>query len=312
MDPADIGQQLAACASRVDDIDHRMDVFAQAMQTILNRTAYLQPDTQGAAAPPASQPQMAETIIPASHVSMTSPIRFGGEQTGCRGFLTQVSIHFELNPRTYVSDRARIGFMINHMSDRALAWANPLWENDDAITYNYHNFIRALRRTFDPPGRSRRAGRSLLRVKQGSRSVADYAIEFKTLVAEVDWTNDCLCLLFQEGLSDTILDEIAAKNLPEDLEDLIDYTIDIDNRIRDRARHRERPRRSISRVPIQGSVSPPSRSLQVPDSEPMQLGHTRLSEEERTFRRREGLCLYCGRRGHQRLDCPLRPGNART
>ncbi|KAM4795702.1 steryl-sulfatase [Rhinophrynus dorsalis] len=43
-------------------------------------------------------------------------------------------------------------------------------------------------------------------------------------------------------------------------------------------------------------------------SELMQVGATQLSKEEGAFRRKEGLCLYCGKPGHMLRSCPVRPG----
>ncbi|KAI2652744.1 Transposon Tf2-6 polyprotein [Labeo rohita] len=42
-------------------------------------------------------------------------------------------------------------------------------------------------------------------------------------------------------------------------------------------------------------------------SEPMQIGATGLTPEERDRRVRNHLCLYCGQAGHLRTNCPIRP-----
>ena len=39
----------------------------------------------------------------------------------------------------------------------------------------------------------------------------------------------------------------------------------------------------------------------------MEIGHTRLTPEEREHRRRNGLCLYCGESGHLMATCNRRP-----
>lgn len=40
--------------------------------------------------------------------------------------------------------------------------------------------------------------------------------------------------------------------------------------------------------------------------EPMQIGRTRLTPEERQRRRKEGRCLYCGLLGHFLAACPVK------
>ncbi|CAL8277005.1 unnamed protein product [Boreogadus saida] len=50
-------------------------------------------------------------------------------------------------------------------------------------------------------------------------------------------------------------------------------------------------------------------SPSLPEPEPMHLGRAHLTAEERDQRLRSGSCMYCGRMGHIRLHCPLRPGN---
>ncbi|KAL0153009.1 hypothetical protein M9458_051679, partial [Cirrhinus mrigala] len=51
-----------------------------------------------------------------------------------------------------------------------------------------------------------------------------------------------------------------------------------------------------------GTIAP----LEAP-AEPMQLGATKVSLEERERRLRSHLCLYCGQAGHIRANCPTRP-----
>lgn len=143
-------------------------------------------------------------------------------------------------------------------------------------------------------------------IQQGTRSVAQYAIEFRTLAAEVGWNNEALVAAFFHGLSDAIKDEVAARDLPEDLEALVSFLILIDIRLRERPSFKERLRKPP--VPLSPTCSfppmPPSPPMPPgPESPgtavPMQLGFTRL-------------CLYCGLQGHLLKSCPTRPGNART
>lgn len=97
---------------------------------------------------------------------------------------------------------------------------------------------------------------------QGGRRVIDYSIEFRTLGAESDWNSSLLTDAFYNGLSDTIKDELAARDPPVDLDTLIAMANRIDRRLQERRRERALTStpRSFPRPP-----SPPS-SVLVPSS----------------------------------------------
>ena len=82
------------------------------------------------------------------------------------------SIHFELMPHAFPTERAKVAFMILHLAGRAKAWAST--------------------RTFDPVCSSREKAQELSTLKQGNASVCDYAIHFRTLAAESGWNKVAL------------------------------------------------------------------------------------------------------------------------
>ncbi|KAL0150314.1 hypothetical protein M9458_054422 [Cirrhinus mrigala] len=68
-----------------------------------------------------------------------------------------------------------------------------------------------------------------------------------------------------------------------------------------------------SRKPNRQFVTlPPPMSVADAAPEPMQIGATKLSVEERERRLRGNLCLYCGQPGHIRATCPTRPPRQRA
>uniref|UniRef100_A0A8C5PHN1 ribonuclease H n=1 Tax=Leptobrachium leishanense TaxID=445787 RepID=A0A8C5PHN1_9ANUR len=311
MDPADLSSQLTRIAARQKEQDHRMDQIALALQTLLNRS------TTGTASPPEPVLPRASSASPEGcRLSMKAPVRYDGTPNLCRGFLTQLEILFENNPGSCVSDKAKVGYLINHLTDKALLWATPLWENKKPIIYDYEGFTSELKRTFDPSRRATNAGRSLFHIKQGNRRVSDYAIEFKTLTSEVHWPNDVLTLAFTEGLNEALMFELAPLKLPEHLDHLVDFCIAMDDQIRDRRHSRDRPRRVLPPLPLvprhtSTSGTPEPERTDLPVVEPMQIGRTGISEAERTHRRERGLCFYCAGAGHFRLQCPQRPRGGR-
>ena len=68
--------------------------------------------------------------------------------------------------------------------------------------------------------------------------MADYAVDFCKLVAESAWNPESLFDTFLQGLSEVVKDELAAWELPLDLNSLIAFTIRIDGRLRERRSER--------------------------------------------------------------------------
>ena len=91
---------------------------------------------------------------------------------------------FELQPQTYPTDKSRIAYLIGSLRGEALAWAAAVWERSSAVSFDYFAFIKEMRRVFDHPVRGKEASQCLLRLRQGSRSVASFAVEFCILATE--------------------------------------------------------------------------------------------------------------------------------
>ncbi len=149
---------------------------------------------------------------------------------------------------------------------------------------------------FEHPAKGRGAGEQLLALSQGRKTAADYALSFRTLAAQTTWVEDTLKLLFRRGLNAELQSELACRDEGRTLSQFIELTIHIDNLIRARRMVRSAPR------------SPP-RSQNA--GEPMQLGFTPLTPQERERRMQNQLCLYCGQAGHMRNTCPVQPSSDR-
>lgn len=75
-------------------------------------------------------------------------------------------------------------------------------------------------------------------LQQGSRSVADYAVEFDTLAEESAWNEPALWSMFHRGLSGPVRDGLVGGAHSKDLDELIDRAIEIDNHQRKQCRER--------------------------------------------------------------------------
>ncbi|KAK3521631.1 hypothetical protein QTP70_014728 [Hemibagrus guttatus] len=138
----------------------------------------------------------------------------------------------------------------------------------------------------------------LLELHQGSDTAADYAIKFRTLAAQSGWNDAALLAVFREGLNPADTDTTLFL--------FIGTAIRLDNL---RLQHlmstfpRHQPQRHT------GFQAPKE---EVP--EPMQLGRSQVSKQERQRQRHTDmrLCYYCGQPGHQVYRCPEKPSTSQV
>ena len=158
--------------------------------------------------------------------------------------------------------------------------------------------------------------------------MAEFSIDFRVKAAASGWNECALKSAYFKALNDNIKDELATLDEPASLEELIRLTIRLDNRLRARSSSRQKrlhislPAPALNNASVfSGSTEPVfkpksknqtySVPVQVSHSdgtgvEPMQIGHTRLTPEERQRRFRGNLCLYCGETGHFIASCPAK------
>lgn len=123
----------------------------------------------------------------------------------CGDFLTQCSLVFEQQPQTYTTERSCIAYLINSTSGSARSWASAVWESRSAVCHSYLAFTAEMRKVFFffyHPVRGKEAARRLLSLRQGSRSVAELAVEFRTWAAVSGWNDESLKGVFTNALSE--------------------------------------------------------------------------------------------------------------
>ncbi|RVE68626.1 hypothetical protein OJAV_G00093590 [Oryzias javanicus] len=165
------------------------------------------------------------------------------------------------------------------------------WARNSPLCSSLIAFQEALKNTFDPVSTGRDKARELTVIRQGGDSVCDYAIRFRTLAAESGWNSG-----------------------GANLDSLIALAIRTENRLHDLVTRRSsgssgggssrRAESTERRNPRRFSADPHPSVAADSGEEPMQVGRTRLSAEERQRRLQEGRCFYCGELGHPVFSCP--------
>lgn len=314
--------QMSAILQTVQDLRVNFDSMAVSIDEQLKRLTVQAAAPEPPVAP--SPPSASVPFTPApTEPRLSPPERYAGEPGRCKSFLIQCSLIFELQPSSFPTPRSQVAYAITLLSGKPREWATREWASGAPCCFAFNLFSQELLKIFDYELSGREVAKDLLGLRQEGRCVADYAVDFRTLAAESKWNSFSLIDAFYHGLSDSIKDELATCEPVNDLESLISLSTRIDNRLR--ARQRERgTTRSTGRVldrrstsvgthlsaPTSSSSSTlsstPPASLSSHPPEPMQIGRTRLTPEERLRRMQDRCCLYCGQAGHFIAACPLK------
>ena len=256
--------------------------------------------------------------------TLATPKCFEGDFDLCKVFIAQCEIAFKHQPSKYRTQDDMIAFIVSHLGGKALKWAVAAIERDSNLSHDYAEFCREFKFIFDHPSDGPDAAARLHAIQQGSRSVADYTVEFKTLAAQSGWGDKALMSAYKRGLSRSIK-EWLMKDRPTSYSELVRLALDMDDCLREERYERNqerghRPSSSPRTSPTSGwsavassssqysSPPTPSSAARPSGEEPMQIGRSRLTPAQREQRMRDKLCLYCGRSGHFVGSCPTRPG----
>uniref|UniRef100_A0A3P9KG57 ribonuclease H n=1 Tax=Oryzias latipes TaxID=8090 RepID=A0A3P9KG57_ORYLA len=249
----------------------------------------------------------ASTLIPENVRQQPEP--FFGDVSACGGFLLQCDLIFQQAPRYYQADHARISLIVNSLRSKALQWAQAFLAAHPITHLPFERFLEEFRLVFDQPRKQEEATRRLLSLKQGNRPVSEHLIDFRILAVEAGWPDLALKGIFYQSLNERIKDHLCTQPEADTFENLVTAALRSDLRLQERQTERKSKPPStlvnpVLHLPLVAPASPASPSVKL--EEPMQIGHSKLSLEERKKRRDEGLCFYCGQAGHLLSQCAVR------
>lgn len=208
--------------------------------------------------------------------------------------------------------RLRSLFFVQLLRGQALNWAQAVLRTDPKITYA--DFLAKSKNVFERGTGAEAAAHRLLNLKQGRLSMADYLIEFWTLAEETGWGQSALISTLLNNLCDELKRELVMRELPVTLSDVMTLCVKVDENMRARrgARDYNSPK-PLGREEMASGGGTASRmgkwdrNYEDEGEQPMQIGCSRLTPEERQQRWRAGECSYCSRKGHMAVSCSDQP-----
>ncbi|KAK3508516.1 hypothetical protein QTP70_031804, partial [Hemibagrus guttatus] len=273
-----------------------VEALRRALASMPGSTAPTNSSASAAASP--SPPVIASPVA--------APALYSGAAEDCNGFLLQCSLALEMQPHSYPDDRAKVAFIVSHLGGKALRWAEPLWIQNHPIMSSLPRFIEHFKEVFGQPERDSSLGERLCRLKQGSMSVSEYALPFRTLAAASGWNEQALITTYRQGLDPRVRLHLAAYEDSIGLERFIQLSIRFATRMQLCLEEHQGQTATVTLARPPETVNDPE-----PDSEAMHLGHSGVSAAERQQERQRRLtqnrCFYCGGSGHFVGECPIRP-----
>ncbi|KAL0149103.1 hypothetical protein M9458_055535 [Cirrhinus mrigala] len=251
------------------------------------------------------QPTLKETLMEFRHTlqnyrsasvsPMAKPANYSGEGE-CKGFLLQCKLYMEVNAVQFISEKAKIAFIM--LTGRALNWAQALWDSNAPALQSLNRFLDHFNTVFSQSSKAISVHDQLFRLRQGNSSVSEYVLKFRTIAASSEWNEIALMTAYRQGLNPDICLQLAIYDDAIGIKKNILRSILI-------AQHRTACFQNFSaRSPrLSAPVSPP-----VP--EPMEVDSGRLTTAERNRRHTNNLCFYCGASEHYRAECPVRPSRS--
>jgi hypothetical protein len=221
--------------------------------------------------------------------------------------LARVLAWVELSRAAFPDERALILYMLHLLKDDAANWAQPhlqkvLNHRRGAIA-TVDEFIDEFGAAFDDPDAGRAAERKILELNQEStatKSTAEYTMEFRNLMADLDWDDSALIASYRRGLHWKVRELMSQRETqPRNLEGWITAATQINNiRRENKASRPTRPNTAPKKVTT--TTPSPGTAKRDPKALP-----NYVDEVERKRRREAGLCIKCGATGHTIKDCKV-------
>jgi len=252
--------------------------------------------------------------------SIPDPIPFDGTRTALRPFLNQLRNKIQGNATKFPDAQHEMRYAFGFLKGAAYDVMEPHMQDHGMAFQTLAEFAHVLRTAFGDPDELHTARREIDTLQQKNREFSLYYSDFQRLMATLQWADNAKFAALEKGLSKEIKDGLALQDsAPEETFDQYVARINrLDTRLRARRQETRAPQTSASnrpaptRAPPATPPTPPQGTTDVgTHSGPMNLSanRRRITQQERTRRISQGLCLYCGGTGHFAQECPYRPQN---
>jgi hypothetical protein len=251
-------------------------------------------------------------------VRVKKPDPFSGKKGWeAENFIMRMEIYFnDYEPGTFSDSRKITTALTNMGPGEGANWSDPILrsvssQSAHAYTTNWNTFKEAFLLNFADPIKKEKAIRELGKLTQ-TKSAQSYASQFRVLSQEVSWDRAAMVDKFKEGLKPDVQMEMIKMTMlmPENtlqaltLENWIELAIRTDDMLFSSRSFNPKaniPSTSSHRPNVSTPTSKPFTSRTPQDKGKTQ--NVKVPDEEKQRRRKESLCIKCGKPGHNMSEC---------
>jgi hypothetical protein len=292
----------------------RSDASASASDASEDELA--QPSTM----PPKATPPVRESTVdstvssfgPNSSLKIGKPPKFTGGADSLADLLFHCEMKFIVQPSNFPDERVKVFYLVSFLTGSSYTWARTLYADKSKLFTNYDDFVSELQSIH---GKSTEytyveAENKLEKLRQ-TKSCSEYAALFDQYTAILKFNDGAKLSLFKRGLKQSLRSALASLNESfEEYHELRDAAIRIDQQ-HFQLRSESTPsssshngnnnnngskfsaKKKRGKISAQSSSSPSSTTRRGP-----------LTKDEREYRKKNNLCMYCGKSGHAVANCP--------
>ena len=182
-----------------------------------------------------------EMIVSEKEVKIPLPAFFDGTRGNLKSFLLQVELYMRFHASKFKGGERKVLWVVTLLKGPAFDWIEPYVddhmqnganqkEKTKELIEDWAEFRSELENMFGDIDAEHLAERSLRALRQKG-STSHYAADFRRFSSRVTWGDSALKSQFYEGLKESVKDEIARDERPDNLDDLIELATRIDNRM---------------------------------------------------------------------------------
>lgn len=260
--------------------------------------------------PPPQQPYAAPAYTPKAR--FPDPTKYSHEDP--RGY---VSFRLNLNSKlaidrdTFRTEEEKVYYAFDRLTGvaarRMIPWIRA---KQDARQLTLDGFIAEMDSAFDDPQRREKALVRVNSMKQGQKDLSSFLGEFNEALTDAGglfWDDEQKKTLLQVAINIQLMSAMIGRERKPSYEGYCDQLRAVDEDLKQVNRIQSRRARTTRMY-----SAPAARDPNQMDWQPSQVNATRTNQPRREYwgtpeeiaqRRKEGLCLKCGRKGHLVRDC---------